>query len=193
MPMNLTAYYYEDLKKNAQTAALDSMRYINVEHFEWWDSELDYWKEELEKVGFPDAEIFFSGFSSQGDGASFKSGVNLIDWLKANKMCNDNRSLFYWANQGYGHVNVYKMSSHYDHHMTMAVETEWDMWNETPLKAETQLVELEDVILEDARDWAKKIYGELEKVYDGNLEDEYVADTIMANEFLFWDTGKPVH
>jgi len=40
-----------------------------------WASELiAKWKARLERAGFPDVEIAFSGFCSQGDGASFTCG-----------------------------------------------------------------------------------------------------------------------
>lgn len=39
--------------------------------YEWWDCTYDMWKQALEQIGFRDANLQFSGFSSQGDGASF--------------------------------------------------------------------------------------------------------------------------
>jgi hypothetical protein len=45
--------------------------------FDWYSDVLDIWKEALAQIGFEDAEISFSGFWSQGDGASFTAGVNV--------------------------------------------------------------------------------------------------------------------
>ena len=39
--------------------------------YEWWDTSYDMWKEALEQIGFCEPDISFSGFCSQGDGASF--------------------------------------------------------------------------------------------------------------------------
>lgn len=39
----------------------------------WWDGVYDNWTEALRSIGFDDVEISFSGFWSQGDGASFVS------------------------------------------------------------------------------------------------------------------------
>jgi hypothetical protein len=39
--------------------------------YEWWDTSYDMWKEALEQIGFSEPDISFSGFCSQGDGASF--------------------------------------------------------------------------------------------------------------------------
>jgi len=38
---------------------------------DWWDYTYDTWKSALAQIGFDDAEISFSGFWSQRDGASF--------------------------------------------------------------------------------------------------------------------------
>lgn len=44
---------------------------------DWHDCLLEDIKEELETLGFTDAEISYSGFWSQGDGASFTADVNV--------------------------------------------------------------------------------------------------------------------
>jgi len=38
---------------------------------DWWDHTYDTWKSALAQIGFDNADISFSGFWSQGDGASF--------------------------------------------------------------------------------------------------------------------------
>jgi hypothetical protein len=45
--------------------------------FDWYSSVLDFWKAAFAQIGFEDAEISFSGFWSQGDGASFTASVEL--------------------------------------------------------------------------------------------------------------------
>lgn len=51
---------------------------------EWWEYCYEKWQDALDQIGFTDAKISFSGFWSQGDGASFSSGINperLIDFM----------------------------------------------------------------------------------------------------------------
>jgi hypothetical protein len=48
--------------------------------YEWWDFIYEDWKEWLERAGFSGPDISFSGFSSQGDGASFTA--NSFDFNK---------------------------------------------------------------------------------------------------------------
>lgn len=55
-------------------------------HFDWWDCTYEWWTKALEQIGFMQPDISFSGFWSQGDGASFtcKRGVDkntLIEFL----------------------------------------------------------------------------------------------------------------
>lgn len=39
--------------------------------WDWWEDTYHTWEDALAQIGFTDAQISFSGFSSQGDGASF--------------------------------------------------------------------------------------------------------------------------
>lgn len=58
----------------------------------WWEYLEEMWRDALDQIGFTDAEISFSGFWSQGDGASFTASVDverLVEFvaseIKANK------------------------------------------------------------------------------------------------------------
>ncbi len=44
--------------------------------FDWYSDVLDIWKDALDQIGFENGEIGFSGFWSQGDGASFTATVD---------------------------------------------------------------------------------------------------------------------
>jgi hypothetical protein len=45
--------------------------------FDWYSCVLDFWEPALDQIGFENAKISFSGFWSQGDGASFTAAVDL--------------------------------------------------------------------------------------------------------------------
>lgn len=45
--------------------------------FDWHSCVLDFWEHALDQIGFENAKISFSGFWSQGDGASFTATVDL--------------------------------------------------------------------------------------------------------------------
>lgn len=66
------SYSFNELSPEAQREALDNYRDINVEHPDWHDYVIDEFKEEMkEKFGFEVDDVRYSGFYSQGDGASF--------------------------------------------------------------------------------------------------------------------------
>ena len=44
---------------------------------DWWEYVFDLWKKALDQIGFENAKITFSGFWSQGDGASFTANVDV--------------------------------------------------------------------------------------------------------------------
>lgn len=67
---------FNELRKDQQAKVLDKLRYINVDHDYWSESTIDDFKTELEDLGFSDIEVSFSGFWSQGDGASFTAKHN---------------------------------------------------------------------------------------------------------------------
>ena len=205
MPVTATAYTYNELSDNAKKKAIEESRYCCVESSDWWDYTFDWYKDEIlldqgfevskRNKGEVDA-LYFSGFSSQGDGASFAAGVDVRQFLKANKLSNEFRSLYYWSGPdfGYADVNVYIQNSHYCHEMTMNIEVEWTGdWDENAenVPAVDQLDELESVILDKAREMARKLYRSLEDEYNAMTSDEYVADHIQANEYLYWSNGHP--
>lgn len=64
---------FSELSPDAQERAIEKERNYRYEDpdTDWAEHLTDEWKTELEEMGFSDPEIAWSGFSSQGDGASF--------------------------------------------------------------------------------------------------------------------------
>lgn len=59
------------IKQKAVDAAREWLLSGVRDNNDWAEYELDVWKKALAQIGFDDAEISYSGFWSQGDGASF--------------------------------------------------------------------------------------------------------------------------
>ena len=203
MTKSATAYLYEELSDDAQKKALDKCRNWFTEGYDWWEYVYEWYQNEiLPKEGFEvktdqddDPKMFFSGFWNQGDGASFEAGVDVRQFLLANKLAGKFRSLYYWSGPefGYAYANI-STCGRYSHEMTMNIEVEWEGdWDENAenVPAVDQLEELESMILSRARDMARKLYKSLEKEYEGMTTDEYVSDSIEANEYYFWSNGSP--
>lgn len=73
----------EELEPSVMEKVLTRYRDWNVDH-EWWEFTYDDYKEKLENIGFEDPDFSFSGFSSQGDGASFTcKSIDVVKYIKS--------------------------------------------------------------------------------------------------------------
>lgn len=61
---------FSALTPEQQDRVLENLSDINVHH-DWYDHTYEYYENKLKKLGFTDIKFEFSGFWSQGDGASF--------------------------------------------------------------------------------------------------------------------------
>lgn len=86
MPRTYTTevYSFQELlelreRKLVEEKALDKARNWFLEGIDdhWYEYVKENWTEALESIGFEDATIQFSGFSSQGYGASFTAHINV--------------------------------------------------------------------------------------------------------------------
>ena len=72
------AFKYDDLDDRAKQRAKEW--YGSGDHYsDWHEFTLDDWKQRLEEMGFSEPDISYSGFSSQGDGASFTASSFDLD------------------------------------------------------------------------------------------------------------------
>ena len=74
-----TEFSYQELSAKAQEKARE--RFCETLDYEWWDSVYENAKAGGPERGFEIEDIRFSGFWSQGDGASWTGSVNIKDFL----------------------------------------------------------------------------------------------------------------
>lgn len=180
-------YEYEELPEDIKEKVLQENRHINVEDSWWYEPVEDEWKERLEAEGFRGVKIAFSGFFSQGDGASFTAeSVELPTFCKANKALTRFKALFKLE---YLSACVKRTSAHYVHENTVRgdVETEWLIETD---KCYTLRGELESTLTQRVRELSKQIYRDLESEYYYMTSDEAVIDTLESNEYTFRINGK---
>lgn len=169
--------HFDDFSEKDQKKIIENYRDINVDH-DWYEYTIEDMTKILELLGFNDVKIEFSGFWSQGDGASFTAefvpakagelkrrlkrtqeyakGVPTFDYIHMN---------FSPEELEYGSVSVYKISHHYSHSNTITSDN--------------------DDLKEFARAFSNYIYRQLEKEYEYYTSDESIAETIRANEYEF--------
>jgi hypothetical protein len=215
-------YSFEELSPEAQENALENNRDINVDYDGWEDGVTEEFKEDMREIGIDDIEISFSGFYSQGDGASFTSedidtrklfnavGIKSNDAL--NMEIDDERSRgenkdFYDlldTMEDVGQlernrikpeeirVTIERTDSRHVHFNTVRANVE--IWDEPDGWEEPYgfTEELEDKVTEYVRGLCKDLYRKLEAEYDNLTSDESVKDTIIDNDYEFDEEGNLV-
>ena len=189
----ITIYKYSELSDKAKTRAKDYFIENWLEPDEW--ANLDFHKQELEEKGFSDPQIFYSGFCSQGDGASFTcKSIDLELFMKTYNMNSKTDKMLLQAYKK-GWIDGIKVSriiaSRYYHEQTMQIE--WNFYlnsEKPPYRIETAMENLELAILEIAQDEARAIYKNLEEDYEYHCSDEYISSVYDDNDIEFTEDGK---
>jgi hypothetical protein len=181
--------------------------------YEWHDDLIKEWVAALESMGFENAEISFSGFCRQGDGASFTAGIDLGHILRFMVSDLDKESDHYWAYKlidhnpcdgayvwmwhvmeseefdGMVYAKIDRTKSRYSHKHTC--RTEWDISNFPEMDDEIHALlvsfmgEVEHLRLR----LCDVIYKSLNDEYDYRVSDEPLLETAEANDYLFDEDG----
>jgi|GEM_PF-1420670 len=182
-----TVYLLEELSEKAKQKAIEKNRTINVDYGDWYTGVVEGWQEILGQCGFCNAEIYFRGFWSQGDGACFDASVNLD---------------FFFASPKYRHlkriqnlievtITKNQYANHYHHAKTRYVEVALDDYSGRRFPRVGQLLDQLQVDIEQAREsYCNGIYEALRQEYESQTSDNAVAETLVANEYEFMSDGE---
>lgn len=185
----------EELSDKAKEKAYESIREAGwATSYEWWDGVYDQFKRALEIAGIDVDEMYFRGFSSQGDGASFTGSFQYkAGWRDAflQEFSPENELLEYldklaaiqrtWFYKLTGNI---KQSGHYCHSMTMDVTTEHadDIYRDVSA--------IEDDVQDLMRWMADVLYSWLEEECDHLNSDEVLYEFAAANGWEFLESGR---
>ncbi|MXW21380.1 MAG: antitoxin of toxin-antitoxin stability system [Gammaproteobacteria bacterium] len=139
--------------------------------------------------------IWFRGFSSQGDGASFEGNYvyaraatgAILAYAPQDTVLHD----IAVALQDVQRCNFYQLSAdvrqngRYCHEYTMTIDVERD--NPT---GQAPTDDAEDTITEAMRDLARWLYRQLELEYQHLTSDEVASETLSANAWTFTAEGR---
>jgi hypothetical protein len=189
---------------------MEKYRYINTDH-DWWDCTYENFKADMEAEGIRVDDIYFSGFSSQGDGACFEGKV--CDWgVFLKKLGYDSPVLTRFAEDTW-RFSV-KHSGHYYHENCTSFDTdmpnpdgESDDWfierfcihsDPDDLRGKAELAvlrtfdyeKLEEACVEMFKDNMRSLYRKLEEEHDYHTSDEAVRETIIANDLFETNEGE---
>lgn len=207
----VTAYTFDELSPEAKDRARTWMRDCEAQE---WDAEyvltdaaeicallgieLDTHAVKLHGGGTRhDPDIFYAGFYSQGDGASFtgtyahKAGSLKAITAHAPQESELHRIARELADlqKTYAYklrATIRRISYQYSHEHTVCVDAELDTenpeWTVTP--------EDEETLTEAMRDLMRWIYKALQQEYEYRLADAQIDEDIRANEYAFTADGK---
>lgn len=180
-------------------------RHINVEHYEWWDSAYEDFAAEMREQYINVGEINFTGFYSQGDGASFVGHIEASDFAKfmdLHGLSERYPACKYFADQKELYLEVYRNSSRYCHEYSVDVAvrditgnpydegtTRWDIYDTMQTLFDSEFADLELDCEEIMRDHMRDLYRKLEKEHDYLTSDEQVWETIVANDLHLQETN----
>ena len=179
-------YTWNELGPEAQEKAITEWR----DGFEYdYYTDLDYHTEWLAARGFIEAEISYSGFYSQGDGASFTADVDLeviFNYMVYQSTSWDDVKHLYhflelkrrdlidftvWAERN---------SHHYSHENTCGTSHELDPYHDGMEYLAAGITEQ----IDDLRhEFSQDVYHALQADYEYQQSDECITDMLMDNEF----------
>ena len=182
-------YSFEELSKTAQNNAIEHTRrsdsYLD---YDWYSFADEDFKVILEVIGFYNIETRFSGFCSQGDGASFKARYSNEKYIaKKVKSCvlvddelSQMVSNLQYIKKSLGNkakdleFSIYFGDSMYSHSNTMNMDNISEFAED-----------FEDDILQFCKDLANWYYKKLDDEYEFLNSDEAVAEHLICNEYEF--------
>lgn len=200
-------YKYDELSDKSKEKAYELWVNMSDSDYDWHNQVLEEWEERLEKYGFINTKIFYSGFWSQGDGASFNADIDLrilaYEWAISEIIDTENENIFpfldFIEDDSIGSTLkicvIGGLSNHYSHEKTRYIETDGNgyEWNESgpePSWIEPMMNELIDYVEEVRLCLCQEIYSSLRDEYDYLISEESFKESIESNEYEFRENGR---
>ena len=213
-------FSFKELSPEAQKHAIEENRDININYQGWEDGVTEGFKEDMEEIGISDIDISYSGFWSQGDGASFTSEdidtrelfnaaeIRSTDALDMEVENRDDKDKEFHdlldTLEDIGQldrtrikpedlkVTIERGSSNYYHENTVSAKIE--IWDEPEGWEEPGrfIYDLEKQITDFIRGKCKELYSALEKEYEFLTSDETVKETLIDNDYEFDEEGNQI-
>ena len=202
-------YTIEELPEAAKEGARAWYRQTCLEH-EWYDCVFEDFETICRILGVTlktspvplmgggtreKPHLYFRGFSSQGDGASFEGSYSHANGasksIRAHAPEDTELHEIADALQAIQRRNFFQLHAtvrqrgRYCHEYAMAIEVERDSPTWQPLTDDA-----EDTVTEALRDLARWLYRQLEREYEHVTSDDTVDETIAANAWAFTGAGR---
>lgn len=177
---------FNELNAEQKEKAIEEYRDINVDSDDWNEAVKEQYYEELSTVGFSGIDSAYSGFWSQGDGASFTaSNVDIEKFLRSMKCWTYYRPLHKAITDSLISAKVIRTTHQYCHENTTQAEIQGDWYIDMSPIQEKLYAELAAYIDNYITAKGKAYYQSLEKEYEYLTSDEQVQSAIESNEYEF--------
>ena len=191
-----TVYQFNELSDEAKDKAIENYRQDGFD-YEWWNYIFEDAKRMGALMGITVDNIYFSGFSSQGDGACFEGSYEYQKGsVKAirEETGDSDKDLTAIAKglQAEQRRNFYGLSAsvkqrgHYNHEFCTEIDVQ-DNRDNAPWQASD---EVEEAFKDLLRDFMRWIYRSLSREWDYMNSDEQITEMIEANEYEFLENGR---
>ena len=215
--IEVEVFKYGELSESAQQKAREW--YLEGMDYEWWEGTYEMAIEDGKEKGFYIDKIYFSGFYSQGDGASWIGQVDVRQWLEENLP--DSIGLSAWCQLiQEGVISMFSKvvanNSHYCHESTMQFSDVEDdgafddademdgqsIFKGMPVSALYDLIDADDnctlkstegitqAIAESGKAYAVDIYHRLREEYEYLCSEEMMLDHFNCNDYFFDSDGR---
>lgn len=213
-------FKFSELSPEAKEKALENNRYINVDFPDWEDWIIEEFKDQVKEFGINDINVEYTGFYSQGDGASFtsddidtrklfqaagiKSNENLDMSTREGRDSEEDKEI--WdlldALEDIGinnkkikpediSVTIRRISSRHYHENTVEANVEIQEEPEGWREPPNFVSDLEYDVTKFIRSLCRKLYRMIEDGYHNEISDESVEEAIEANDLRFKEDGSP--
>ena len=176
---------------------LEQYHDINVDH-DWWEFVYEDFRAEMREKGIRVDDINFSGFWSQGDGASFEGAVPITlfsQFMDLHDLSARYPASRYFSEHHELRLDINRTSSHYCHENTVEASLQdttgnpydedsprWDIYDTMQTLFEHEFAALELECEEIVRGYMRELYSKLAKEHEYLTSEEVVWETILANE-----------
>lgn len=186
----ISIYSFDELSPEAQNTAFENHRNDETSHYMWYAGQYEQMEEECLNFGFTDPKFYFSGFSRQGDGACFTSGIKIS--VAFDRYCEEHPVRHRkWLREiliDYFKMQVVSTDSHYSHEYTCSIlyqsfdtgkhDRIWEVYSSFEEWLEEKRISL-----------CLQLYRNLEQEYEERHADSYVEESIRNRELEFYEDG----
>jgi hypothetical protein len=178
-------YSFAELSGKAKEIARQTIAEFET-GYDWYQPDMDYYRDELQTRGYEAIAIMFTGFGSQGDGAYFTATVAIQQWLKSHKLAHTYRALYHHADAA---TIVLRHAGRYYHKYSVSAQTACTGDDKVCEQAEAVAALAE----QEMREVSDDIYASLENEYDYRMSEENILEVCAINDYSFFNDGALFH